>query len=167
MTIDQRQMTNHEFTLTARWVFPVSAAPLERGLVTVRAGVIAAVEPHGARKADIDLGNVALVPGFVNAHTHLDLTGARGLTPPTCDFVGWLRQVIAYRRSRTPEQVKADVDSGIAESLRHGTTLVSDIAAEGATWDQLTAAPLRAVVFRELIGVTEDRAAAALKDFLW
>ena len=106
-----------EFTLTARWVFPVTAAPLERGLVTVRDDRIVAVEPHGSRKADVDLGDVAIVPGFVNAHTHLDLTGARGLTPPTPDFVGWLRRVIAYRRGRTAEQVAADVQAGIAESI--------------------------------------------------
>ena len=113
-----------EFTLTARWVFPVTSPPLERGLVTVVGDRIAAVEPHGSRAADIDLGNTALTPGFVNAHTHLDLTGARGQTPPTSDFVGWLRKVIAYRRERTTEQVAEDVQAGIAESLRSGTTLV-------------------------------------------
>jgi cytosine/adenosine deaminase-related metal-dependent hydrolase len=160
-------MTNDVFTLTARWVFPVSASPIERGVVSVGDGVIVAVEPHGTRKPDVDLGNVALVPGFVNAHTHLDLTGARGLMPPSPDFVGWLRQVIAYRRSRTPEQVDDDVRAGIAESVRYGTTLIGDIAAEAACWERLANAPTRAVVFRELIGVTEERAAATLREFLW
>jgi cytosine/adenosine deaminase-related metal-dependent hydrolase len=156
-----------DFTLTARWVFPVIAPPLERGVVTVRNDRIIAVEPHRAHKADIDLGDVAIVPGFVNSHTHLDLTGARGLTPPTPDFVGWLQQVIAYRRERTAEQVAADVQTGIAESLRFGTTLVGDIAVEGATWDALAAAPIRAVVYRELIGLSEERAAAAWEGFDW
>jgi cytosine/adenosine deaminase-related metal-dependent hydrolase len=165
MTIDKS--ASDEFTLTARWVFPVSAMPLERGLITVCDRTIVAVDPRGSRKADIDLGNVALVPGFVNAHTHLDLSGARGLTPPSSDFVGWLRQVIAYRRSRTPEQVAADIQSGVAESLRLGTTLVGDIAAGGTSWDHVANAPLRADIFYELIGVTAERASAALKDFLW
>src|ERR1700751_5635762 len=141
-----------ELTLTARGAFPMSAVPMERGLVTVRDGIIVAVGECGPRKADIDLGNVALVPGFVNAHTHLDLSGARGLTPPSSDFVGWLRQVIAYRRSRTPEQIAGDIQAGIAESLRFGTTLVGDIAAGGASWDHLANAPLRAIIFYELIG---------------
>src|SRR5689334_21000375 len=98
-----------QFTLTARWVFPVSAPPLERGLVTVAGDRIAAVEPHGARMADVDLGNVALVPGFVNAHTHLDLTGMRGHIAPTPDFIAWLRQVIAHRRALDWENQAEDV----------------------------------------------------------
>jgi cytosine/adenosine deaminase-related metal-dependent hydrolase len=156
-----------EFTLTARWIFPVTAAPLERGTVTVRGDRILAVEPRGHRKADIDLGNVAITPGFVNAHTHLDLTGARGKTPPTPDFVGWLRDIIAFRRERTADETTVDVDFGIADALRFGTTFLADISADGGTWDQLAAAPMRAVVFRELIGLSDDRTATALEALNW
>jgi cytosine/adenosine deaminase-related metal-dependent hydrolase len=149
------------WTLTARWVFPVAAPPLEGGLVTVSGERIAAVEPRGARRADVDLGDAAVLPGLVNAHTHLDLTGMRGLAPPSPDFTGWLRQVIAHRRGRSPEQVRADIDAGIAESLRCGTTLLGDISGDGGSWDALAAAPLRAVVFRELIGLSRERAREA------
>jgi aminodeoxyfutalosine deaminase len=48
------------------------------GTITIGADKIVAVEPHGTRRPDVDLGNVALLPGFVNAHTHFDLTGVRG-----------------------------------------------------------------------------------------
>jgi cytosine/adenosine deaminase-related metal-dependent hydrolase len=148
-------------TLTARWVFPVSGPPLEGGTVTVRGDRIEAVEPRGTRTADEDLGNVAVVPGLVNAHAHLDLSGARGLIPPTDPdhFTDWLRGVIAYRRTRTPEQTQADIRAGLAECLRSGTTLIGDIAAEGQSWGALAEALTRAVVYYEIIGVTEDRAA--------
>src|ERR1043166_2942489 len=114
-------------TLTARWLFPVDQPPLPRGTITIRADRIVAVEPHGRTKPDIDLGDVAIVPGFVNAHTHLDLTGARGQCPPTTDFTKWLRQVITFRRGRNSKQVQADIAAGIAECLRYGTTLIGDI----------------------------------------
>ncbi|MFO0848812.1 MAG: amidohydrolase family protein [Gemmataceae bacterium] len=144
-------------TYTARWVFPVAAPPLAGGTVTVRGDRIEAVDPAGARTPDVDLGNVAVIPGLVNGHTHLDLSGARGRTPPTdaAHFTDWLRSVIAYRRSRTPEQVQADIRAGLAECLRTGTTLLGDIAADGQSWDAVAAAPVRAVVFRELIGLRE------------
>ena len=59
-------------TLTARWLFPVDAPPLEQGTITICGERIQAVEPRGARGAELDLGNVAILPGLVNAHTHLD-----------------------------------------------------------------------------------------------
>ena len=152
-------------TFAARWVFPVSGPPLANGMVTVRRDTIESVDARGVRTPDEDLGNVAIIPGLVNAHTHLDLSGARGLIPPTDPhhFTDWLRGVIAYRRSRTPEQVQADIRAGLSEALRFGTTLIGDIAAEGASWDAVAAAEVRAIVFFEMIGFTPDAATAALQ----
>ena len=149
--------------LSARWVFPASGPPLEHGTVIVRGEKIEAVEPRGVRQADEHLGNVALIPGLVNAHTHLDLSGARGLIAPTDPdhFTDWLKGVIAFRRARTPEQTDADIAAGLVECLRHGTTLIGDIASEGRSWDALAAAKTRAVVFFEMIGLSEERAKAA------
>lgn len=143
-------------TYTARWVFPVSAPPLANGTVTVRGERVEAVLPHGERTPDEDFGSAAIIPGLVNPHTHLDLSGARGLIPPTDPdhFTDWLRGVITYRRTRTAEQTQADIRAGLAECLRHGTTLIGDIASEGVSWDALVASRVRAVVFREVIGVT-------------
>jgi cytosine/adenosine deaminase-related metal-dependent hydrolase len=153
---------HEEWTLTARWVFPVSGPPLERGCVTVAGDRIVAVGPPADRAPDVDLGNVAILPGLVNAHTHLDLSGMRGLAPPTPDFTGWLRHVIAHRRGRSPEQVQADIRAGLEESLRFGTTLLGDISGDGGSWDTLAGAPVRAVVFRELLGLPRHRALGAL-----
>jgi cytosine/adenosine deaminase-related metal-dependent hydrolase len=154
----------HTRTWTARWVLPVDQPPLERGCITIADNRIVAVEPRGRRTADVDLGNVALLPGLVNAHTHLDLSGLRGLAPPTPDFTGWLRQVIAHRRNRSPEQVQADIQEGLRESLRCGTTLLGDISGDGSSWAVLVNAPLRALVFRELLGLPKERASRAWAD---
>jgi cytosine/adenosine deaminase-related metal-dependent hydrolase len=159
--------SSNECSLTARWVFPVDGPPIERGVVTVLGEQIYAVEPHGRRTPDIDLGNAAILPGLVNAHTHLDLTGLRGRCPPSPDFTGWLRQVIAHRRTVTPEQTQADIRAGIDECLRFGTALVGDIASSGASWEALAEAPLRAVVYYELLGLTRERAAAAWEAWRW
>lgn len=150
-----------EQTLTARWLLPGDGPPLEGGTITLAGGSIIAVEPRGRRRPDVDLGNVALLPGLVNAHTHLDLSGMRGKCPPTPDFVGWLRQVIAHRQATTPEQTQADIRAGLAECLRFGTTLVGDIASVGASWEALAESPVRAVVFYEVLGLSLERAQEA------
>ncbi len=152
-------------TYAARWIFPVDAPPIERGTITVRDDTIVAVATHGTRTPDVELGNVAILPGFVNAHTHLDLSGAKACQAPLADargsleFTHWLRNVIAFRHSRTPTQVQADIALGLAECLRFGTTLIGDISAGGASWDLLTRAYCRAVVFHEVLGLSEERAA--------
>lgn len=152
------------WTLTARWICPVDGPPLESGTVTIDGERIVAVEPHGRRHADIDFGNVAVLPGLVNAHTHLDLSGLRGRCPPggTAELTDWLRDVIRHRRSQTHEQIAADVRTGLAESIACGTTLLGDISAQGASWPVLADAPIRSVVFFELLGLPRSRAEAAL-----
>ncbi len=150
------------WTLATRWVLPVSGPPLARGVITIAGERIVAVEPRRRRRPDMDLGDVAVLPGLVNAHTHLDLTGLRGRCAPTADFTSWLRQVIVHRRGSTPAQIEADIRTGLAESLRHGTTLLADISAGGASWPILADAPLRSVVLYELLGLTPARAEESL-----
>jgi cytosine/adenosine deaminase-related metal-dependent hydrolase len=155
-------MPPQEWSLTARWIVPVDRPPAAHGVLAIRGDRIVSVSERG--RADVDWGNVAVLPGFVNAHAHLDLCGMRGLGPPGDDFVTWLKGVIAYRPSRTPEQVKEDIETGIRQSIRYGSLLVGDISARGQSWDVLASAASRSVVFWELIGLGRDRARAAWKE---
>ena len=92
-------------TLAARYVFPVEGAPIPDGRVSIVDGRIVRVFGLGedGPAADLDLGNAAITPGFVNAHTHLDLGP---ISPPplggTEDEVAWLRRVVDARRGGLP-----------------------------------------------------------------
>jgi cytosine/adenosine deaminase-related metal-dependent hydrolase len=147
-------------------VFPIAAPPLEHGVVTVAGERIAAVGPPNGRPPEVDLGEAAVLPGLVNAHSHLDLTGLRGRVPFTGDFTDWLRAVIGHRRGRPPGQGEADVRAGLAESLARGVTLLGDISGQGLSWPALAGAPVRAVVFHELLGLPRERAGRAWADAL-
>lgn len=146
--------------LTARWIFPVSGPPIPQGVVVIDGERITAVVPAGERAADIDLGNAAILPGLVNAHTHLDLSDAAGVCPPNRDFTLWLRRVIVHRR--TQADPVAAVRKGIDESLRFGVTALGDISAQGASWDLLAGAGIDGTVYRELIGLSAERADASI-----
>jgi cytosine/adenosine deaminase-related metal-dependent hydrolase len=110
------------------------------------------------------LGNVAILPGLVNAHTHLDLSGLKGRVASGKDFLGWLREVVHHRRSLSPEQTTKDIQAGIAECIKYGTTLVGDISSQGLSWPLLVESPLRSVVFYELLGLPQDRAERAERE---
>lgn len=77
----------------------------------------------------IDLGDVLLMPGWVNAHTHLELGFLRGSVPPSADFADWLRRLLARLRAVPGEipEVDACVRAGLDASRRAGTTLLGDI----------------------------------------
>jgi cytosine/adenosine deaminase-related metal-dependent hydrolase len=153
-----------EFTLSARWIIPVEGPPLQRGTLTIRGDRVTALEPRGSRRPDVDVGKAAILPGLVNAHTHLDLSDLQGKVPPGPDFTGWLRAVIRHRRQRSEEETAQAVRAGLREAVSFGTTLVGDIAGGGSSWNLLSAAPLRAVVFYELLGLPRSRARKAWAD---
>ncbi len=147
-----------ELTLTARFIFPVDSAPIERGAVRIAGDRISFVGPLD-RAADLDFGNAAIVPGFVNAHTHLELSGLRARELGGGSFVDWLRRVIESRRGQGAKQTSHAIQRGIDASLAAGTTLVGDISTAGRSWKDLVRSPLRATVFCELLGLRPARAA--------
>lgn len=144
--------------LRAAWVCPVATPPLKDGWVAVRAGRVTGVGagPEAPPAARVEhLGDVALLPGLVNAHTHLELSWLRGRVPPGPDFLTW---VGALMRARTaPEQpgdlaTEAPCRAAIAEMRATGTVAVGDIANALISPVLLAEAGMPGVVFHELIG---------------
>ncbi len=142
-------------TLAARYVFPVEGPPIPDGCVSIAEGRIVRVgRGEDSPAADLDLGNVAITPGFVNAHTHLDLEsiGPANDEGPE-DEIDWLRRVVASRRSGQPGVGSEAAQRNVEASVRAGTTLLADTTSGGQSWMAVAEAPLRAVVFTELIGL--------------
>jgi aminodeoxyfutalosine deaminase len=136
----------------ASWILPIAAPPIRDGWVAVENGRIVAT---GKGSGALSLGNVAILPGLVNAHTHLELSYLRGEVPAAAAFVDWIRNVMAARRQRpdanAPEIVRAAVGA-IAEMDTCGTAVVGDISNTLITLPLIDRSRLAAVVFYELIG---------------
>jgi cytosine/adenosine deaminase-related metal-dependent hydrolase len=103
----------------------------------------------------IDLGAVALLPGFVNPHTHLELTCYAGAIPPG-PFWPWIGRLIELRRGPDLARREADaVVDGAWKSLRAGVTCVGDISRQNLHWRRLKPIPIRKVCFAELLSVAD------------
>lgn len=154
--------TPPRYSLKARWVFPVAGEPIPDGVVTLEGERIVAVGTTPAGDVPIeDLGGVALLPGLVNAHTHLDLSHlARPLGEPGMGFVDWIRRVIEHRLETRPDR---PVERGIEESIRWGVTALGDVAQPANPREPYDAAPLDCTVFLELIGLEPERITSALE----
>ena len=139
----------------AAWVLPVAERPIRDGWIAVEQGRIVALGGNGgSASVDRDLGSVALLPGLVNAHTHLELSYLRSQVPAADAFVTWIRGVMVARRRR-PDPLSSEIlngiRTGIDEAVRTGTALVGDISNTLATHASLVNSPLAAVLFYELI----------------
>jgi cytosine/adenosine deaminase-related metal-dependent hydrolase len=95
---------------------------------------------------------VAIMPGLVNAHTHLELSWLRGRIPSAEDgMIGWVQRMLAARRAAAADDPIA-IAAGVAEARAAGTALVGDVTNTLATASALSASGMSAVLFYELIG---------------
>jgi cytosine/adenosine deaminase-related metal-dependent hydrolase len=108
-------------------VLPDAETDLRNGAVVVEGDRIVWVGAAGegpATDETIDLGEAVLVPGLVNAHSHLDLTHLRGAVPFEGEFARWAERIMHGRkRPGMPEAARR----GIREALARGTTAFGDI----------------------------------------
>lgn len=142
----------------AAWVLPISRPPIANGWVAIADGRITAVGgPHETPPvAPRDLGHTAMLPGLVNAHTHLELSWLRGRVPPAATFVDWIKQLFVTRGGRSERRDDPRVLESAAEAVREmreaGTAGVGDISNSMASVAPLAAAGMHALVFHELLG---------------
>lgn len=144
--------------VAARFVVPVGAPVIEGGAVHVEDGVIRAVgrAKDMPRGEVVDHGDAVILPGFVNAHTHLELSHLRGMVPPGPCLVDWLDRLMTTKRGRpwSEAAVRDAVEAGIDESFRAGVTTIGDITATPSwTRSVLRASGIRAVSFGEVIAM--------------
>ena len=153
--------------LRAEWVVPVSGAPIADGTVVVDGRHIVAVGPSGAI-ADVyegvperDLGAVALTPGFVDAHCHVEWSLSPHAGPCTDGFAAWLERILRRGSAMQPNDFLVSARSGVASALCAGTTLILDAGPTGAGAQAADELGLRAHVHLEAFGRVSDEEAAA------
>jgi cytosine/adenosine deaminase-related metal-dependent hydrolase len=100
---------------------------------------------------EIDLGRVAVMPGLVNAHTHIELSWMWGRVPPNPSFVDWVSQLMALRAAAGGDD-RSKMIEAIAGAEEAGTAAIGDISNTLASVDAIARSRLHAVVFRELLG---------------
>jgi aminodeoxyfutalosine deaminase len=142
----------------ARIVITMDGPPIENGAVAISGnqiidvGTFPKVSARHRGKKIVDLGEKALLPGFINAHCHLDYTCLRGKIPPRKTFTDWIRAINAEKAKLSREDYLASINEGFAEAKRFGTTTVANLTAFPELIPQIQA-PVRTWWFAELIDV--------------
>jgi aminodeoxyfutalosine deaminase len=141
-----------------RTLVPMNGAPIENGAFLVNQGVFVEVDRanqilrrHCGKV--IDLGEVAVLPGLINAHCHLDYTLMRGAILPAHSFSHWVGRINALKRSLTDSDYIRSMQLGFAELQQNGITTVLDIVANPQIFPFFPTTPIRTWFCLELIDV--------------
>ncbi|HEX2639015.1 MAG TPA: amidohydrolase family protein, partial [Pyrinomonadaceae bacterium] len=154
--------------LSADHVLPISSEPVRFGAVAIDSDVIVAVGsseelieefPEADQR---DFGEAAILPGFVNCHSHLEITAMRGsLDAVEHDFRAWLLRLNELRQRMSDDDIRVAAVAGAVEGARAGVTCFGDIGRFGrAGLEALISVGLRGIVFQETEFSPDNRTAA-------
>jgi cytosine/adenosine deaminase-related metal-dependent hydrolase len=147
---------------SARWVLPDASSLIESGAVAIEGSQVVAVGKRDELAMRFpeapevrDFGEAAISPGFINTHSHLELTAMRGyLEREEGDFFAWLKKLTVARLERmTPDDLYVSAAWGAIEAARSGVTCVGDASdAASSSMRALKDVGLRGTVYQEAFG---------------
>jgi cytosine/adenosine deaminase-related metal-dependent hydrolase len=137
--------------VSADWVLPVAGPPIQDGAVAIENGRIAAVGPAAELGTGTRYDEAAIVPGFVNAHSHLEYAVYAGFGDGL-SFGPWILLHVERKAKLGPDEMEAIARLGAAQCLASGITTVGDASFSGAAALACAALGLRAIVYLEVFG---------------
>lgn len=155
--------------VTADWVLPVAGHPIRDGGVLVAGAHIEAVgDAESLRRANPGeavhaYAGCTIVPGLVNAHTHVSLTALEGVLP-SAPFPQWVRLLASVLRRLTPDDVAASAALGAIRALGSGVTVVGDVAYGPEAPAACADLGVAGTFFWEVFGITESQLAERLAE---
>ncbi|MCS1407152.1 MAG: Aminodeoxyfutalosine deaminase [Verrucomicrobia subdivision 3 bacterium] len=154
--------------IRSRIVVPVGKPPIENGAVVINGSRITAVSPweelpRPRQEAVTDLGEVILLPGFINCHCHLDYTEMAGMIPRLQHFADWIKAIIAIKATWSYTEFAKSWITGAHMLEQSGVTSVVDIEAVPELLPEVwNATPLRLWSCLELINVKSPDTATSM-----
>jgi cytosine/adenosine deaminase-related metal-dependent hydrolase len=140
--------------LAADWVVPMDGPPIADACVEVEDGLIVAVRPANGGEGE-RFRNAVILPGLVNAHTHLEYTAMAGFGDGL-PFTPWIADHIRRKDTQAVDDLLDQSRAGAAVCLAGGATTVADCCYAGTVAQAAGEAGLRAIVYLEGFSVWEE-----------
>ena len=143
--------------LSADWVVPVEGPPIKDGAVAIdESGLIAAVGARDELGAGDHYAEAVILPGFVNAHTHLEYEVYAGFGDGL-GFADWIGLHVQRKQRIAFEDMEAIARLGALSCLRSGITTVGDCSFSGAAATACAELGLRGTIYLEVFGTDAQR----------
>ncbi len=142
--------------LSADWVVPVEGDPIKDGAVAIADdGTIAAVSERRELGDGKHYPDAVILPGFVNAHTHLEYDVYAGFGDGL-GFAQWIGLHVERKQRIELEDMEAIARLGALNCLRSGITAVGDCSFSGAAATACAELGLRGTIYLEVFGTTRE-----------
>jgi cytosine/adenosine deaminase-related metal-dependent hydrolase len=156
--------------VSARWVIPIERPPIADGaLALADDGAVLAVGGRAELRAEFpdapeERAQGVLLPGLVNAHSHLELAAHADAVPGGQGFFAWATALMQARRGDTPDKLRAPAATAAAAAVALGTAVIGDVGSSLVAAPGIAAAGLGGVLFHELFGSRDMATGDALAD---
>jgi len=149
---------------SAQFIISGSGDVLEKGIIVVNdEGTITDIIDTGGELTEIaslEFYNGVLVPGFVNAHCHLELSHLKGLFPEKTRLAGFLKRVDQHRRIEEEVIIEAARKADF-EMWHNGISAVGDISNVKLSFPVKASSKIYYHTFIESLGFSPERAERA------
>ncbi|HNR08000.1 MAG TPA: amidohydrolase family protein [Saprospiraceae bacterium] len=113
------------------------------------------------RKTQIQFIEGILVPGFVNAHCHLELSHMKNMIPTGTGLVEFIKNIVRRRKEVDRQGILEAIAAGEQEMIAGGIVAVGDISNVEDTFYQKSRGLLRYHSFVEAFDLLQDEKAEA------
>lgn len=145
--------------ISANYLFPVNGAPVRNGYVVVDDnGTVVETGALEKECADTEFYNGILVPGFVNAHCHSELSYLKGYFRQATGMSGFIDQINKLRNVAPREERIGKIREAFEQMYSEGVSAMADICNCDESFEIKADSPLQTVSFIELFGTDPKEA---------
>ncbi len=159
----------------AKWIMLDSSTIMENGCMETSGGKITRIfsagntgNTEGMHQADvIDHGEVLLMPVFINAHCHLELSALHNALPMENGFAAWVQALLQKRQALGNDALLKSARLHAENLNHHGTGFLADISTLGITRTLFEENIISGIWFREHLGNEVPESDICQKEFSW
>lgn len=143
--------------IAADLILPISLKPIRNGVVIVddNGKILKLDDRRNYDDLELEIYNGVIVPGFINAHCHLELSHLKGKIDTGKGLIPFITDVVT-KRAASESEISAAIAKAEAEMIKNGIVAVGDISNVTDTFAQKAKGNLRYYTFVEFFDFLQD-----------